>query len=102
MSTVKIVRILGLIVVIVAAFYAFPYASVAIAVLGLAGGYFVAKDFRTLFLVIVVALATAAGSLGDIPAIGTYLTAILSNLSALFNAAAITVIVTGIYERLTE
>jgi hypothetical protein len=102
MSPAKIVRIIGLIVVIVAAFVSFPYAAVAIAILGLAGGYFVPTDHRMLFLIIVVALATAAGSLGEIPAIGTYLTAILSNLSALFNAAAIMVIVTGIYERMTE
>jgi len=35
------------------------------------------------------------------PAIGTYLTGILTNVSALINATAITVIVTRIYEKLT-
>jgi hypothetical protein len=102
MSITNIVRILGLLVAVVAAFITIPYAAVALAILGLIAGYFVKKDDRLLFLILAVAMATVAGSLGALPAIGLYLTNILTNLSALLTAGAVTVILLHLYESMTE
>jgi len=104
MSPAKIVRIVGLVVVIAAALIPdIPYVALALAVVGLVVGYYVHADNRVALLLMVVALATGvAGALGAIPGIGMYLTAILTSLGALLSAAAVTVIVTVIYERLTE
>ena len=49
-----------------------------------------------------VALAVVADGLGPIPAVGDYLTAILTNLSGVFDGLAIAVILTAIYERITQ
>ena len=102
MNAAKIIRLLGLVVAVVAAFVTIPYVAVALAVLGLIVGFFVQKDERLLFLVLVVALATVVGALGGIPTIGAYLTGILTNLSALLTAAAVTVIGMSMYERMSD
>jgi hypothetical protein len=104
MSPAKIVRIVGLVLVLVAAFIpTIPYIAIALAIVGLVVGYYVQTDNRGLLLLIVIALTSGvAGALGVIPVIGMYLTPILTSLGALLSAAAVTVIVTVIYERLTE
>lgn len=103
MNAAKIVRIIALILVLVGAFTNVPYEAAILAVAGLAVGYFVAGADRVLYFAMVIALSVAAAeSLGEIPAIGEYLTAILTSLSAVLNAGAVTVIAMRIYERLTE
>ena len=104
MSPAKIVRIVGIAVVLAAALIpTLPYIALAVALVGLAVGHYVAKDNRAaLFLIVIVLASGAAGSLGVIPGIGAYLTDILTSLGALLSAAAVTIIVTLIYERVTE
>ena len=104
MSPAKIVRIIGLAVVLIAAFApTVPYIAVVLAIVGLAVGYFVQQENRaTLFLLVIALLSGVAGALDAIPAVGMYLTAILSNLGGLLSAAAVTVVVTVVYERMTE
>ena len=102
MSITNIVRILGLLVAVVAAFITVPYAAILLVLLGLAAGWFVKKDDRLLFLILAIAMALMAGSLGVIPAIGMYLTAILTNVSALLTAGAVAVVLLYLYETLTE
>lgn len=104
MSAAKIVRIVGLIVVLVAALVpAVPYAGIAVAIVGLAVGYYVSAENRGLLFLVAIALATGvAEALGGIPAIGMYLTDILSATGDLVAAAAVTVVVMISYERLTE
>jgi len=104
MSPAKIVRILGVVLVIAAALIpAIPYAALALAIVGLAVGYYVDKDNRgNLFLIVIVLASGAAGALDAIPGIGMQLTSILTNLGALLAASAVTVIVMVVYERLTE
>ena len=101
MNPQKILYILGLLVVLVTAFVSIPYAAVAIAILGLIGGVMVEEAERTWVLIVAIALATVSGTLDAIPAIGTYLTAILTNLAALAGAAAVGLIGRRIYERVT-
>jgi len=101
MSANNIVRILGLLAAVIAAFTAYPYAATVIAILGLVGGYFVAAGDRTAFLVLAVALAAVHGAIDGIPGVGMYVTSILGQVSSLVSAGAVTVIVVHIYEELT-
>ena len=103
MNFVNIVRIIAIIVAIVAAFVAIPFGAAILAILGLVVGFVgVQEDRRLMFLVMAVALTTVAGSLGSIPLVGVHVSAILGNFSAVINAGAVAVILTVIYERVTE
>jgi hypothetical protein len=99
MNLSKIVRLIGVIVAIVAGLVTIPQAEVIIAVIGLVGGYFIEEDRRVPFMVMTLTLALAYGALSPIPGVGIYLTSILGSVSALLNAAACTVIVMQIVDR---
>lgn len=101
MSANNIVRILGLLAAVIAAFTAYPYAATVIAILGLVGGYYVGAGDRTAYLVLAVALAAVHGAIDGIPGVGMYVTSILGQVSSLVSAGAVTVIVVHIYEELT-
>ena len=101
MSINNIVRILGLLAAVIAAFTAYPYAATVIAILGLVGGYYVGAGDRTAYLVLAVALAAVHGAIDGIPGVGMYVTSILGQVSSLVSAGAVTVIVVHIYEELT-
>ena len=103
MDMTKIIRIAAMAVAVIAAFVAIPYIALIMAILGLAVGFMtVPEERRLIFMVTVVTLASVTGALGSIPAIGEYLTAILSNISAILNAGAVAVILMIIKDRLTE
>lgn len=94
MGVGKIVQLVGVLVaVIVGLGVAFDYSAAVIAVLGAVGGYFIAEDDRSRFLIGAIALYMVSGALGDIPAVGEYISGALGGLSSLFNAAAVTAIV---------
>ena len=97
----KIVRIVALLVAIVTGVATIPQAALLIAVVGLVLGYFIDTADRLQYLVGTIALVTVAGALGSIPAVGMYLTGILTNLGALLSAGAVTVIAFIFYEKLT-
>lgn len=106
MSAFKIIVLLGAAVVVVGAFIEIPYAALIITLLGLAAGWFISSDaenIRIRFMVslLVLFVITLDGdSLSVIPAIGTYLDTILGNLSSLYNAAGVTVVVMGFVNRI--
>lgn len=100
MDLSKIIRLIGVLFAVVAGVVAIPQSAVIIAILGLVGGYFIDEDRRVPFMVLALTLALAHGALGPIPVVGSYLTDILGSVSALANAAACTVIVMQIYDRL--
>ena len=107
MGPAKIVRIVGVVLVLVAALIpGIPAMAlgIAIAIVGLGVGYYVDKDNRgNLFLMVLVLTAGGASGARDvIPVIGMYLTAILSGLGTLLAAASVTVITMVVYERLTD
>ncbi len=103
MSPVKIVRIVALLVALVAAFIAIPYANLLMIVLGLAIGFMgVPDERRVIYLVTAVALTAVVGTLGPIPMVGEYLTAILTNASTIVNAGAVAVILMIFKDRVTE
>ena len=103
MDTIKIIRLVATAIAVIAAFIEIPYIALAFIVLGLAIGFMgVPEERRMLFMVTAVALALVADSLGPIPAVGEYLTAFLSNVSAIINVGALAVILMIFKERITE
>ena len=100
MSTGKIVRLVALLIALIAAFVALPEEAAILALAGVIGGYFIEEEFASRFLIAALALAMVHGALQPIWGIGQYLTMILGSFSTLFNAAACTVIVMGVYSRL--
>jgi hypothetical protein len=100
MGVDKIVKLVGVIVAIVAAFVAIPYSAVIVALLGIAGAWFIADDDRMRFLVAAIALNLAQGGLDAIPVVGPIVTTALGGVNGLFLAAAATVVVLGIVDRL--
>jgi hypothetical protein len=99
MDASKIIRLVAVLVAILAAFITIPEEAAIIAVLGLVGGYYVEEDRATAFLVTALALGVVNSALGSVWYIGSSISDILGSLSSLLNAAACTVIVLGIYNR---
>ncbi len=101
MSPVSIIRWIAIAIAVVSAFVAIPYGVLAMVVLGAVLGFMgVTADDRILYLVVAVALGSVASGLGAIPAVGEYITAILTNVSTIVNAGAAVVIVVMTKEKL--
>ena len=101
MGVDKIVQLVGVLAALVAGVMGgFPYSAVLIALLGIAGGWFIDAQDRNRFLVAAIALSMFSGGLGAIPAVGAYISNALGGLVTLFAAAAVTVIVLGVVEKL--
>ena len=96
----KIIRLLAVLVAVIAAFVELPEEAAIIALLGVVGGYFIEEEYASRFLIGALALAMVSAALQPIWGIGPYLSMILGSVSSLFNAAACTVIVMGVYNRL--
>ena len=108
MNPVQIVRIVAIAVAVIGAFVAIPEAALIMAIIGLIlGGMAVDADRRTDFLVLVIALAAVHSVLGSegndvIPVVGPIVSDIMANVSSIFNAGALAVIIMVIKDRLTE
>lgn len=104
MSPAKIVRIVNVVAVLaVALIPGIPMGGLILAIAGLVLGYYVASDNRVSLILIAVFLGAGGdGALDSIPAIGGYLTSILSSAGAALAAAAVTIFALVTYERLTE
>jgi hypothetical protein len=103
MNAAKIFRIAALAVAVIAAFVTIPYAALLMIVLGLGIGILgVTDDRRLLYLVATAVLSLVVDALDPVPAIGTYLTAILTNMSTIVNAGAVAVISMIFKDRITE
>ena len=99
MDLAKIVRLVAILFAIVAALVAIPKSALIIALLGLVVGWFVEEERRIIFFLFTLTLALAHGALSPIDGVGGYITDILASLSALANAAAVTVLVMIMVER---
>ncbi|MDH3372548.1 MAG: hypothetical protein OER22_10035 [Gammaproteobacteria bacterium] len=101
MGVDKIVQLVGVLVALVAGVMdGFAYSALVIAVLGIAGGWFIAAEDRNRLLVAAIALSMFSGALGSIPGVGSYISDALGGLVGLFGAAAVTVIVLGVVDKL--
>ena len=102
MNVGKILLIVIVLLSVVSAFVGIPYVGLVLVLAGLASGILAIEDDRKVyFLLVALVLASGAGALGAIPAVGGYLTAMLTSLSTAASAGAIGVIVKGIVDRLT-
>lgn len=104
MSPAKIVRIVNVVAVLaVALIPGIPMGGLILAIAGLVLGYYVASDNRIAFVLLAVFLGAGGdGALDSIPAIGGYLTSILSSAGMALAAGAVTIFALVTYERLTE
>lgn len=100
MGVDKIIKLVGVLVAVVGAFVTIPLGGAAVAVLGIAGAWFIADEDRSRFLIAAVALNFAHAGLDAIPVVGPYIGTALGGLNGLFLAAAATVIVLGTIDRL--
>ena len=101
MGVDKIVKLVAVIVAVVVAFLPeFNYSGTLVALLGIAGAWYIAEDDRTRFLIAAVALNIAHSGLDGLEAIGPYISTALGGVNSLFLAAAATVIVLGTVDRL--
>ena len=103
MSPAKIVRIVAVVAVLaIALIPAIPSGALILAIVGLVLGYYVAADNRILVVLLAVFLSHGDTALESIPAIGTYLTSILSSAGGALAAASVTVLAMIAYEKLTD
>jgi hypothetical protein len=95
MGAGKIVHIVGVVVAVIAGLMGgFKFSPELIVVLGAVGGWFIADEDSTRFLVATIALSAAgvAGGWGAIPELGQWVTGALGGVTSLFTAGAVTVI----------
>src|SRR5579862_3791268 len=98
----KIMKILGLVAVaaaIVGAFVTIPNLGTVLVILGLIGGFVIDAPDHVRVIVSALALTALAGTLNNIPSVGSYLTNIVGNLGILVSGGAIMIILRNIYNR---
>ena len=100
MSIEKIVGLVGVAVAVVAAFVAIPQVATILLVAGLVVGIYVIGDHHVRVMVTALVLAGLSGSFSAVPAVGTYIAAILANIGVLVTGAAVMIILRNIYARL--
>jgi len=101
MGVGKIIQIIAVLAAIVAGLWSgFPQAGMVIAILGALAGWFVAEEDRQRVLVAAIALSIVSGGLGDVPAVGGYITSIMGSLASLYAAGAIVIILLALYGKL--
>ena len=99
MSVQKIILLVALLIAVVGAFTAIPYASPLLAVLGLVAGFWIVPEEHVRVIVSAVALKVIGDAFGAIPQAGGYLTSIIGNIALLAAGAALMIIFRNIYAR---
>ncbi|HKE43197.1 MAG TPA: hypothetical protein VKB41_01545 [Steroidobacteraceae bacterium] len=99
MNATKIVGLIGVLLAIVAAFVAIPYAAAILLIIGLFVGLSIIPDHHVRVIVSALALATLSHSFDAIPQVGSYISTILSNLGVLAAGAALMIILRNMYAR---
>ncbi len=102
MDITKIVSIIAVLFALVAAFVAVPYATPILGVLGLIGGFSVAREDHVRIILTAIALTYLGGTFEEIPMAGIYVSAIFGNFAAAYAGAALIIILRNLYSRLTS
>jgi len=100
MNTEKIVGIIGVAVAVVGAFVAIPYMVTILLVAGLIVGVFVIGDHHVRVMVTALVLTGLGRTFDAVPAVGTYISAILVNIGVLVVGVSVMIILRNIYARL--
>jgi hypothetical protein len=99
MSLQKILGWIAILIAVVGAFATIPHAAAVLVVLGLVGGVFIEADANVRVIVSALALTALGGTLGSIPAVGSYLVTIVGGLATFVSGAALSLILKNIYKR---
>jgi hypothetical protein len=99
MNATKIVGLIGVLVAIVGAFVAIPYAAAILLIIGLFVGLSIIADHHVRVIVSALALTALAHTFDAIPQVGSYLSTIVSNLGVLAAGAALMIILRNMYAR---
>ena len=100
MNIEKIAGIVGVLVAIVGAFVTIPQAAVILLAAGLIVGIFVIGDHHVRVMVTALVLTGLAKTFDAVPAAGTYITTILTNIGVLATGISVMIILRNIYARL--
>ena len=77
-----------------------PQEGAILAVLGVVVGYYISEGDHMRVLVTTIALGMMAGGAGGIPALGAYVTSILTVFAGVYAAASCTIVVMNLVNRL--
>jgi hypothetical protein len=100
MNIYKIVGIIGLVIAIVAAFVTIPYAIVLMAIAGVIVALDIPVEDSVRVIVSAIAIPVVAGLFNELPAIGTHVTAILTNIGYVIGGAALLIILRNVVNRM--
>ena len=103
MGVGKIIQLVAVLVAVVAGLWeGLPEAGLIVAVLGAVAAWFVAAEDRQRVLIAAIALSMAgiSGGLGDIPAVGEYISSVMESLGSLYAAGSVVIILVALYEKL--
>jgi hypothetical protein len=98
----RILLLVSLAIAVIAAFVAFPYAALVLALLGIPIGLAVPGDAHVRVLVSALVLNLLGHAFDGIPAIGPYVGAIILNIGIALAGAALTIVFKNIYARIME
>ena len=99
MNTYKIVGIIGLLIAIAAAFVRIPYAIVLMAIAGVIVALNIGAEDSVRVIVSAIAIPVVAGLFNELPAVGTHVTAILTNIGYVVGGAALLIILRNVVNR---
>jgi hypothetical protein len=102
MNIYKIVAIIGLLIAIAAAFVHIPYAMVLMAIAGVIVAINIAAEDNVRVIVSAIAMPVVAGLFNELPAVGTHVTSILSNIGYLIGGAALLIILRNVLKRVAS
>src|SRR6185437_1610369 len=100
MNIYKIVGIIGLLIAIAAAFVRIPYAMELLAIAGIIVALNIAPEDSVRVIVSAIAIPVVAGLFNELPAVGTHVTTILTNIGYLIGGAALLIIMRNVVNRL--
>lgn len=99
MTVEKIAGLVGIAVAVVAAFVTIPQIALILLVLGLIVGFSIVREDHVRVIVTALALTAFAHYFDVIPALGSYLSAIVANGAMLTAGAALMIMLRNIFAR---
>ena len=100
MNIYKIVGIIGLLIAIVAAFVQIPYGMELMAIAGIIVAINIAAEDNVRVIVSAIAIPVIAGLFNGLPAIGTHVTSILTNIGYVIGGGALLIILRNLVNRM--
>lgn len=99
MNIEKILGLAGVALAVIAAFVAIPNVNLILLLVGLVVGWSIAREDHVRVIVSALALTSFAQLFAGVPAIGSYLAAILANAGLVIAGASVMIILRNSYVR---